>query len=544
MEEKQFNIEQFREEMKGILGEGEGLEMATALSNLLMMEDEGFDAIAPIVYDNFVKSLNKPNEKLELVRSLNASGYKAEDVTTMFLNLVEDFKTIDTLSQKKKDFMSALVLAINNAVIETEGIAKRIIQVPIEKCHEDAIIPEYAHETDSGMDVYALDDYTIAPGETKLIPTGIKMAIPLGYEIQVRPKSGRALKTKLRVANTPGTIDSGYRDEICVIIENVESPIRDLSYHFDEDGSIKIDSILHGQNHYIHKGEKFAQLVLVEVAKASLQVIDSIANIGENRGGGFGSSGLTKKQENAKMSRIKLDDIRAEVEKDGWKVISQEYTNLDTEMEFLCDEGHSVFQPWKKLRQSRECPICKQNHYKNQDKKIISKKKGTFRVLALDQATHTTGYAVFDGKTLIKYGTFNVSGNDEIARDHKIKEWLISMIENWQPDYIGFEGIQLQTEGGQQRMGVTVFETLARLQGILMETAFAYDIPYKVVHTAVWRNHCGVKGKTRPDKKKSMQLMVKKWFDINLSDDCSDAIGIGKYVSETCSPKIEMFNWE
>jgi dUTP pyrophosphatase len=164
--------------------------------------------------------------------------------------------------------------------------------IKAKKLREDALPLEYKHKGDSGMDVYALDDYIIAPGETKLIPTGIKMAIPLGYEIQVRPKSGRALKTKLRVANTPGTVDAGYRDEICVIIESVEPPIRDLTYHFEEDGSIKIDSILHGQNYYINKGEKFAQLVLVEVAKASLQAIDSIASIGENRGGGFGSTGL------------------------------------------------------------------------------------------------------------------------------------------------------------------------------------------------------------------------------------------------------------
>lgn len=292
MEEKHFNKEEFMGQLEEVLGEGESLEMATALSNLLLMEDDSFDAIAPIVYDNFVKSLNKPSEKLELVRSLNANGYKAEDITSLFLGLAEEFKANESLSQKKKDFISALVLAINNAIIETEGIAKRIIQIPFEKCHPDAITPEYAHESDSGMDVYALDDYIIAPGETKLIPTGIKMAIPLGYEIQVRPKSGRALKTKLRVANTPGTVDAGYRDEICVIIESVEPPIRDLTYHFEEDGSIKIDSILHGQNYYINKGEKFAQLVLVEVAKASLQAIDSIASIGENRGGGFGSTGI------------------------------------------------------------------------------------------------------------------------------------------------------------------------------------------------------------------------------------------------------------
>lgn len=61
-------------------------------------------------------------------------------------------------------------------------------------------MPTYAHDTDAGMDVYALDDYTIAPGETKLHPTGFKIAIPTGYELQVRPKSGRCLKTKLRIA--------------------------------------------------------------------------------------------------------------------------------------------------------------------------------------------------------------------------------------------------------------------------------------------------------------------------------------------------------
>ena len=89
---------------------------------------------------------------------------------------------------------------------EAEGVARRIIPVPIEKCHEDAKIPVYVHKGDAGMDIYAVEDITLAPGETKIIPTGLKVAIPRGYEIQVRPKSGRALKTKMRVANTPGTI--------------------------------------------------------------------------------------------------------------------------------------------------------------------------------------------------------------------------------------------------------------------------------------------------------------------------------------------------
>lgn len=289
-------VDSLKDDFKDIFGEGESFEMAEALIRLLTLEDEHFDTLAPVVFDRFMRSVNDPNQKIELVRSLNAQGAKAEDLTQIFMGLVEEISNMSSISTKKKDFVVGLLMGICNAINDTEGIAKKIIQIPFEKCHPDAIIPEYANTTDSGMDIFALDDYVIKPGETMLIPTGLKAALPPGYELQVRPKSGRALKTKLRVANTPGTIDAGYRDEIKVIIENIDNPIRDLSYHFEEDGSIKIDSILHGLNYYIGKGEKFAQLVLMEVPKAAPYEVSSVETFGENRGGGFGSSGLESKQ--------------------------------------------------------------------------------------------------------------------------------------------------------------------------------------------------------------------------------------------------------
>ena len=86
--------------------------------------------------------------------------------------------------------------------------------------------------------------------------------------------------------------DSGYRDEIGVIIENIESPIKDITYEFDSEGKPIITSIEHGRPYYIGKGEKFAQLVLSEVPTASFYQVDSVDNIGENRGGGFGSTGV------------------------------------------------------------------------------------------------------------------------------------------------------------------------------------------------------------------------------------------------------------
>jgi dUTPase len=270
----------------------------------LSMDEENFKLLAPGVLQSFQQTLNNPNDKISLVQSLNASGAKAEDLLQIFLPMVDEIDEIEGLSDQKKDFLKEVMGSVVNAVQETEGIAKRIIQIPIELCHPDAKIPQYANIDDSGLDIYALDDYTIAPGETKLIPTGFKVALPPGYELQVRPKSGRALKTKLRIANTPGTIDAGYRDEVGVIVENVDPPIRAIHLReqileLHENGAkttqplpLTEGDIEYGQSYTIGKGEKFAQLVLSEVPKAAFFRVDSVEEIGDNRGGGFGSTGV------------------------------------------------------------------------------------------------------------------------------------------------------------------------------------------------------------------------------------------------------------
>ena len=79
------------------------------------------------------------------------------------------------------------------------------------------------------------------------------------------------------------------------------------------------------------------------------------------------------------------------------------------------------------------------------------------------------------------------------------------MVHSWKPDYIGIEGVQYQ-----QNFGVTTFQTLCRIQGILMELCVELEIPYEVCATNTWRHHCGVKGKSRIDKKRSMQLLAKE----------------------------------
>ena len=286
------DLEQVLKLFNDVMGTEEDKSFGDALTSLFNMDDEKFALISPGILQSFQQSVNNPNDKLSLVQTLNANGATAEDLVASFNTISDAIDSIEEISQIKRDFLKSLLAALTNAVNETEGIAKRFVQIPVELCHPDAKIPQYANTSDSGMDVYALDDYTIAPGETKLIPTGIKLALPPGYEIQVRPKSGRALKTKLRIANTPGTVDAGYRDEIKVIVENIEPPIKDIEYDFDDNGTPVIKSILHGAAHTIGKGEKFCQLVLMEVPKAALYRVEQVGEIGENRGGGFGSTGL------------------------------------------------------------------------------------------------------------------------------------------------------------------------------------------------------------------------------------------------------------
>lgn len=286
------DLEQVLKLFNDIMGTEEDKSFGDALTSLFNMDDEKFALISPGILQSFQQSVNNPNDKLGLVQALNANGATAEDLVASFNIIADAVDSIEEISQIKRDFLKSLLATLTNAVNETEGIAKRFVQIPVELCHPDAKIPQYANTSDSGMDVYALDDYTIAPGETKLIPTGIKFALPPGYEIQVRPKSGRALKTKLRIANTPGTVDAGYRDEIKVIVENIEPPIKDIEYDFDDNGTPIIKSILHGAAHTIGKGEKFCQLVLMEVPKAALYRVEQVGEIGENRGGGFGSTGL------------------------------------------------------------------------------------------------------------------------------------------------------------------------------------------------------------------------------------------------------------
>ena len=159
------------------------------------------------------------------------------------------------------------------------------IKVAIE-ISKDEILPIYATPTDAGMDIHAYESIYIKPQETKIIPTGIRVAIPEGYEIQVRPRSGLSYNTPLRIANSVGTIDAGFRGEIGIIMTNTsEFKENNDLYILKEKGNKK-------GTYLIRKGDRIAQLVLQKVPRIEWEVVKDVSKIGTNRDGGFGSTGI------------------------------------------------------------------------------------------------------------------------------------------------------------------------------------------------------------------------------------------------------------
>ena len=141
------------------------------------------------------------------------------------------------------------------------------------KIHKDAVMPEKAHETDACYDLYSVkDDFILHRGLRALVETGLIMEIPEGFEGQIRPRSGKAVHEGITVLDTPGTIDSGYRGEVCVILYNT------------------------GLDRSIKKGDKIAQLAIKKVYDFEFIEVEDLGDT--DRGtDGFGSTGMRKENE-------------------------------------------------------------------------------------------------------------------------------------------------------------------------------------------------------------------------------------------------------
>jgi len=144
-----------------------------------------------------------------------------------------------------------------------------MINIKIKIIDNSIPIPGYAHKNDAGIDLYSSINCKLKPLERKIIPTGIKVSIPRGYAGFIQPRSGLAAKNGIGIVNSPGLIDSGYRGEICVLLINFDS----------------------SNNFHIKKGDKICQMVIKEVEKVNIEIVENLDDTDRGEAG-FGSTDI------------------------------------------------------------------------------------------------------------------------------------------------------------------------------------------------------------------------------------------------------------
>lgn len=142
-----------------------------------------------------------------------------------------------------------------------------ILGIPIKRLHPDAIIPRYQYADDAGFDLHIISDVIIPPWSAKILPTGLAIALPEGFELQIRLRSSIALRTPLIIPNAPATVDAGYRGELGVIVRNLSN----------EDYEIK-------------KGERIAQGIVARIIRAEFELTEELSPSARGKHG-YGSTG-------------------------------------------------------------------------------------------------------------------------------------------------------------------------------------------------------------------------------------------------------------
>lgn len=232
------------------------------------LPDESVELILPQIEEEFKKLVNEQDLVNKTKTEFLQQGYTIADIKAMkesYDNIAEDYFKIVKPTSPKGRYISALVGVYKDILdkIAEEGFS-RTVNIKVVKETEDAILPQYAHFGDAGADLFANEEVEIQPNEVKIVPTGLRIEIPDGYEIQVRPRSGMTVKTN--IITQLGTVDSCYRGPLGVMMYN------------------------HGNEVYtVHKGDKIAQAVLAPTYHGNFLVTDSLSETDRGEGG-FGST--------------------------------------------------------------------------------------------------------------------------------------------------------------------------------------------------------------------------------------------------------------
>lgn len=269
----------------------EELDTSVIFASLLQIPDRDFEVLRPLLQEEIVKAFEEPQTQMMLTQMMAQNGINAnqileytDELTDMLLDGIEI-----ELSDQKKDFIQSIFTAFANSISTSTINPAHIVEIPIEVCRENVKLPTYATNGSAAMDLYAPEEYNVAPGECVVVPLGFKVAIPHGYALLIQPRSGLSRRTKLRLPNTPGLIDEDYHEEVGVIIENIDPPIKSIGTLVTDEGPQ--DASLYGSTLTIGKGERFAQMRLVEVPRIRWREVKSLGTFDNDHGVGFGSSG-------------------------------------------------------------------------------------------------------------------------------------------------------------------------------------------------------------------------------------------------------------
>lgn len=245
----------------------QGMTDVEQFFTILELPDAQFNAVYPELKKNLAQVYDSNAMRKQLLEQLETMP--TVDLEAEFSGveqIIEEIKNDESLSDNKKEMLTDLMSVSARLLSDLVKNPREQITVKITRISEDAILPTYAHDTDAGADVYAIEETVIKPYQTVIVKTGIKVAIPKGYEIQIRPRSGLSSKTNLRIANAPGTIDADYRGEVGVIMTNIG-----------------------GTTATIAKGDRIAQMVIMPVPMIKWEEVDSLDSTERNEKG-FGST--------------------------------------------------------------------------------------------------------------------------------------------------------------------------------------------------------------------------------------------------------------
>ena len=246
---------------------GDNQDATEKMLQILSLPDDIFDAAYPDIKESIPSIYQNQGIQKEILTVLMENpDFDIDEEITAIEEMIGEIWKEDSLSDNKKEMLELIIRDSTEMAFDFAKNPRERIPVKIQLIHENAKVPVYAHNSDAGADIYLPEDVTIPPHKTVIVKTGFKIAVPLGYEVQVRPRSGLSAKTPLRVANAPGTIDANYRGEVGVIIENTGNLTQNLK-----------------------AGDKIAQLLIAPTPMIKWEQVDEL-NETDRGSGGFGST--------------------------------------------------------------------------------------------------------------------------------------------------------------------------------------------------------------------------------------------------------------